>query len=49
MGRFNKKNIVIVMLIGIFSLTGCDKLRLNTLDASDEKSASEVTVVPDNR
>lgn len=45
MGRFNKKFILIIMLLGIFLLTGCNKLSYN--NASDEGNSS-VTVVPDD-
>lgn len=46
--RFNKKLILIIMLIGILLLTGCGKFRFSIFDASETDSGSEVTVVPDD-
>ncbi len=46
MERFNKRIILIILLIGIFLLTGCSKLK-NVFDASKEDDTKTVTVVPD--
>jgi cytoskeletal protein RodZ len=49
MERHNKKILLIIMLIGIFLLTGCNKFHLGTFNASDEeKSGSEVTLTPND-
>ncbi|MGB4660291.1 MAG: hypothetical protein WBI07_14025 [Mobilitalea sp.] len=37
MGRSNKKYILILMLAGIFLLTGCDKFSFNIFNASNEE------------
>jgi cytoskeletal protein RodZ len=47
MKQFNKKFILIIMLTGIFLLTGCDKVKLNTYNASQEDSDTEVTITPE--
>ena len=47
MGRFKKKFIWIILLIGIFLLTGCSKLRFNTFNASKEDTGKEVTLAPE--
>jgi cytoskeletal protein RodZ len=49
MERHNKKIMLIIMLIGIFLLTGCNKFHLGTFNASDEeKSGTEVTLTPND-
>jgi hypothetical protein len=48
MGRFNKKFILIFMLIGMFLLTGCSKFNFKTFDASDEETGTEITLAPDD-
>lgn len=48
MGRFNKNFILAIMLVGIFLLTGCNKLKLSNFNASDKENGTEVTVVPGN-
>jgi hypothetical protein len=48
MERFNKKILLIIMLLGIFLLTGCNKFHFGTFNASEgEKTNSEVTLAPD--
>lgn len=46
MGRFNKKFILFIILIGILLLTGCNKLRFGTFNASEEDTKNEVTITP---
>ena len=41
MKRSNKMLILIIMLIGIFLLTGCDKFSFNTFDASKEETNTD--------
>lgn len=49
MERHNKKIMLIIMLIGIFLLTGCNKFHFGTFNASDEeKSGTEVTLTPND-
>ena len=48
MERYNKIFILIIMLIGIFLLTGCSKFRFETFKASEEESALEITIAPEN-
>lgn len=48
MGRFNKKFILILLLIGIFLLTGCNKFKLSTYDASKEGVTPKITIAPDD-
>jgi len=46
MGRSNKKYILILMLVGIFLLTGCDKFSFHIFNASNEEetvSPSEIS------
>ena len=40
MKHSNKIFILIITLIGIFMLTGCSKIRLNTFDSSNDQSGS---------
>ncbi|MDD3174253.1 MAG: GerMN domain-containing protein [Herbinix sp.] len=47
MGQYNKKFLLITMLISIFLLTGCDKFSFGIFNASKEETNSEVTVVPE--
>jgi hypothetical protein len=47
MGRFNKKHILIILIIGIFLLTGCNKFRFGTFNASEDKTKTEVTLAPE--
>ncbi len=46
MGRFNKKFILFIILIGILLLTGCNKLRFRAFNASEEDTKNEVTITP---
>ena len=39
----NKIFIMIIMLIGMFLLAGCDKFQFSTFDASDEDNGNEIT------
>ncbi len=49
MERFNKKYILILLLTGIFFLTGCDKFSFSLFDASkEEDNQISVTVIPDD-
>jgi hypothetical protein len=48
MGRFKRKSVLIILLAGIFLLTGCNKIKVSSFRASEGKSGSEVTVVPDS-
>jgi cytoskeletal protein RodZ len=49
MERHNKKILLIILLIGIFLLTGCNKFHFGTFNASDEeKSGSEITLTPED-
>jgi hypothetical protein len=49
MERNNKKIILIIMLMGVFLLTGCDKFHFGTFNASDgEKSNREITLTPED-
>lgn len=45
MGHFSKKFTLFIMLIGLFLLTGCNKLRFNTFNASDDYNKS-VSITP---
>lgn len=48
MGRFNKKYNLIILLIVIFLLTGCNKFRFNTFNASEEEDNNiTVTTAPE--
>ena len=48
MERFNKKLLLIIMLLGLFLLTGCNKFHFGTFNASEEdKTSTEVTITPD--
>lgn len=46
MKRFNKKFILIILLSGIFLMTGCDKINFGTFDASDGETTSDITLQP---
>lgn len=49
MGRFNKKIIFILVLLGILLLNGCDKFQFNTYNASDDKgTGTDITLAPTN-
>jgi hypothetical protein len=50
MERFNKKILLIIMLIGIFLLTGCSKFHFGTFkESNDGKSSTEVTLAPEKK
>ncbi|HWT75516.1 MAG TPA: GerMN domain-containing protein [Mobilitalea sp.] len=48
MKRFNKKYILILMLIGVFLITGCSKFNFSTFSASDKGEDLQVTSAPEN-
>ncbi len=49
MGKINKKHMLFVMILGIFLLTGCNKFRFDTFNASDEKdTGTKVTLAPED-
>lgn len=47
MKRVNKKFILIILLSGIFLMTGCDKINFGTFDASDGETTSDITLQPE--
>lgn len=48
MGRFTKRMILIIILIGVFLLTGCNKIKLSMFNASEKENDTVVTIVPEN-
>jgi len=49
MKRFNKKFMLITILSGTIMLSGCDKVHLNTFNASKDGSNPKVTATADNK
>lgn len=48
MERFNKKHLFLLLLCGIFLLTGCNKFSFGIFDASKEGADTEITSVPED-
>jgi hypothetical protein len=48
MERSNKRLILILLLVSIFLLTGCDKFNFNIFNASKDEPGVTVTIEPDN-
>ncbi len=48
MKGLNRKFILIILLIGIILMTGCDKINFRTFDASEGETTSEVIIKQEN-
>lgn len=48
MKNFNKKFILIIMLIGTFLLVGCNKFNFDIFDASKEEAGTDITSAPED-
>ncbi|MHB8130550.1 MAG: hypothetical protein ACYDEX_16285 [Mobilitalea sp.] len=48
MVRYNKVFILIIMLIGIFLLSGCSKFHFETTKGTKKESGIEITIAPEN-
>ncbi len=48
MKQFSKLFIMIIMLVGVLLLTGCDKFNFSTFDASKEEPDAKITAAADD-